>query len=216
MTKRKRKVQRRIADVGQLIVGGLTLPERLRLGLDEIIPIEFFDEGKILTTDVVRRRFTHPLDRYLVTGKLGQGEPAAYRLTAGMRLHDTFQVAAGEVRVTRTYEHFTSAGRGDPSPHQMAARATLNTLWRGKKHRAGGWIRRPVLNEMASRVTLHVCAQGRGTQEFDAALAVEIGAYWRAGMAMAVLVSSLDRLIEFYTRPVSQARRSSRVYTPGP
>lgn len=185
-------------DRGPVIRLGMTMEERLALGIEQIEPVSL---GKGYdTVDVVRRKWAHVLDMYYDQGKLGDGEKAGYRRDVGMGLAEDFHKALAAARVTANYEGRSSGSNEGWSLMQIEARNRLNVIFRGIKNLDGTYAERPVLNSMGSRLALHVCCLGEGTQSFDQAMMAAPQPGWRRGHAMSRLVEVLDDLLAHHRR----------------
>ena len=192
-------------DRGPWLVNGMTMEERVALGIEGIEPVKIVMGSGHATVDCLRRRFLHPLDRYLHAGKLGDpGRRHARALhAAGMALHADFVGAQAGARVTSGYEPRGQGSRVQTySDARLAARKRMNQLFRGRQFRDGTIRAVPLLRPMAGRVALHVCCLGEGTASFDKAMSETSLRRWKKGTAMAYLLQALAVLEPFY-----QARR---------
>ncbi len=190
-------------DRGPWLVNGMTMEERVGLGIEGIEPVSIVEGSGLATVRVMRRRYLHPLDRYLKAGKLG---PLRRRHTlalhvAGMALHEDFVGAMAMAKVSSGYEPRGSAGVQEYSDARLAARKRMNLLFRGRQWPDGTIKVYPLLRPLAGRVALHVCCLGEGTSSFDKAMA-QHNRRWKKGTAMDILIEALEVMSPFY-----QARR---------
>ncbi len=191
-------------DRGPWLVNGMTMEERLNLGVEGIEPVEIISGSGHATVNVLRRRFLHPLDLYLSHNKFGPSHHRAAQAlhVAGMALHEDFLNAQAMAKVSSGYEPRGSGGVAAYSDSRLAARKRINLLFRGTLYRDGTVEVAPLLHHMDGRVALHVCCMGEGTSSFDRHMKRTSLLGWMTGRAMVHLVSALKTMAPFY-----QARR---------
>ncbi len=191
-------------DRGPWLMFGMTQEERVAIGIEGIEPVKIKTGSGHATVNCLRRRFLHPLDRYLHAGKLGDPHRHHARAlhAAGMALHTDFVNAQALAKVSSGYTPRGSGGVQAYSDSRLAARKRMNQLFRGKQFPGGDVKVAPLLELMAGRIALHVCCLGEGTDSFDRAMIATRLRRWKKGTAMVYLLRALATLGPFY-----QARR---------